>query len=189
MKIETVNRSKIIVRLTDSEVMLFFGGYSEISLSNESFKSVINKIIIKAVKNNPDFASNRDYIIEIRSKALSGCEIHITKSGKTAELSNNIINRYIFYFNNSENMIKAVNRLYLSYKTRNLNSSVYKFKDCFVLIIKSERFKNIEPLISEYSSGNLEYSSVAESFFEEYGILIAKEKAIKVIGKSFSKAL
>lgn len=100
-----------------------------------------------------------------------------------------IIFQYIFYFNGSENMIKAINRLYLSYKTRNSFSSLYKIKDCFVLIIKSKRFRNIKPMISEYSSGYLEYSNVAEAYFEEYGILIAKENAIKLIGKSFSKAL
>lgn len=188
MNIDTAHSGKIIIKLTDSEVMLFFGGYSKISTSNANFKAIINKIIMKAIRTNPDFIKSKDLIIEVHSKELQGCEIHITRPCENNISVKNNSNGFIFCFANSDDMIKAVCRLYINFKTRNLYSSVYKYESIYILILKTIRLNNVDRIISEYSCANISYSQTAEACIDEYGIPLVKDNAIKRIGKPFFKA-
>ncbi|MBQ3817422.1 MAG: adaptor protein MecA [Clostridia bacterium] len=185
MKIETVNNSKIIIKLTDSEVMLFLGGYSEIIDSSKAFKSRLDRIISKALNSYPDFQNCRDYIVEIKGSTLNGCEIHISKTKAENPQNRRKVKTLVCSFNNTESMIKAICRLYLNYKTRNLTSSVYKLSNKYILIIKSERQNIIKPMLIEYCSEFIKHSYITESYCEEYGTAIALENAIRTIGKHF----
>lgn len=172
MNVKTVDKNKLKIFLTYSEIISLFGSYENINFENIYSKATLSILYHKATANT-DF--NNDFkkmLIEVKP-ILSGCEICFTKAFENNTANNRIYCALIF--NNSESLISFAKN-YVECK-----SNLYAYKNKYILTISEEKCN--EYLAHEYCE--IIKNQTVISHLSEYAVLICKTDALKKIKLHF----
>ncbi len=159
---------KIIITLTNTEVLCTFGSYEKLFALDKNTKYAINALLKEVLNSHKIFNKTDKILAKIKLKKPEGCEITLFKETR----------EYILYFSNSRNLDKAIS--YLSArKLKTEQSSLYKTENGYFLLIESEK---PFPVFNEFCT-NIINSKITSAYIKEYGKPLIKNDAIGVYSK------
>lgn len=182
MMVSSLGPNKIMISLTDEEVVMFFGGYDEINCESPKTRLALNVLLHEAIADKSFLRSCSKLLIDIKP-ANGGCEIILTRTehGGTRHSAPQI---YLFEFPDSESMTRAIIFLYRTRRTRKLNSYLYKMPDGFRLLVRAANFSKEARRLNEYCTRQSK-SPYEVAYSEEHGRLIAAKNAVEILGRAF----
>lgn len=185
------------IHLSKYEIKKYFNSYNEINIENPNSKRTINLLFNIAV-NMSDFEIRGKRLIEVFPTSSGGCILKFTSDPLPYEISTKKQNLklksvksknhpYIFCFENFEDLLLVIEKLYKNKNTKNYSASVYKLNKKFFLkiVIPIYDFKT-GIFTNEFSTYSTK-GALAEALLKEYASPIIKGSAINVLGKHFCK--
>lgn len=170
MTVCEVNNQKLIITLSNIEVISAFGGYEQLFSMTDSIKSSINALLREIIAEHKAFKANK-IIAQIRAKKFEGLEITLLSVESRNE---HIKKEYAFLFPDFESLINAVLKLPF-----NKESALYKTEDGYYLIIESSNIGELH-LLNEFCFNKADKEYLCE-YIREYGRQILKKDAIKTL--------
>lgn len=183
MTVCRLGKNKMKISLTDSEMRIFFGGYSKIDYSDPKTRIALNMLLHEALPDNSFIDNKGKTMIEIKSVFEGGCEILLTRLNAAGRQQKRI---YVFEFNKSEDMLLGITNLYSNRRTRHLHSSLYKMPKSFRLVITANDLSDVSERLNDYECTVYE-SDIAAAYTDEYGKLLIYGNAVERLGKIFFK--
>ncbi len=153
MQLKKISNRMFKIKLSDKEVLKYFGSYDVFASSPYLFRKKAQKIVAIFLK---DKSSTFD--LEVRAIKDFGAEIVVLKSEKTETEENN--KTYAIGFNSKNDFLDFINRINQS------KFEIYSYKNTLCLITKSKNLKI--PLIKEYSN-NFTTDNILISVIKEHG--------------------
>lgn len=182
MNIDTINKNKIKISLSDEEIDTLFGGYEMIDYDDPHSKAILNMLLGRALPEDMLPLDCKRVIIEVRPKP-DGCTIYFTRvypksTAKSAE--------YVFIFSKSDDMLSGITELQRLYGENIDKSCLYTYCEKYfcIALLRGEPGKQIMHL-KEYCSDISRETTVA-AMVREYGQMICAENAVKRISAAFS---
>lgn len=183
MDINTINKNKIKISLTDEEVSSIFGGYDKIDYKNPDSKSRLDTFLNSIIISENFILDSKSLVVEIKQET-SGCTITLTKvydksggSRKRLKLKGRVA-----IFENSNDMLEGLLSLYKSGISVK-RSDLYLLDNKYRLIIYSAV---TDELLSEYFI-NITNRKSTIGYTEEYGTPLCLGNAVNKLGKTFSQ--
>ena len=191
MLVNSLGKNKIKISLTAFEITKLFGSYENIDYANPETKIALNVLLEKAVQiSNTEFDDGALFV-EVYPTVLGGCNIYFTRikpeEKRPKRLKKVLPNSHwcILEFAQSNHLISAIQLLYKQNIPEILNSSLYKAKDTYcLLIIAAKPVMQKLGLIKEFTQ-NIYFGKENAAMLTEHSKTIVKSKAIQTIGKSF----
>ncbi len=187
------------IHLSKYEIKKYFNSYAEINMEDPNSKRTINLLFNIAV-NMSEFETKGKRLIEVFPTSSGGCIIKFTSNPlpeKHEMLDKNRNLRlknlkskntpYIFCFENFENLLTVIEKLYNNENTKKYSASVYKLNKKFFLkiVIPIYDFKT-GLFTNEYSKYSTK-GALAEALLKEYAKPIITNYAITTLGEHFCK--
>lgn len=189
MTVEILNSDKIKICLNGYETDKYFGNCEVTDYNDIKTKYALHNILRVALPTIDFLDGYKSAEIEFYPSADGGCIICLTRvnNGKTLCKSSNLCKSFILQFDNSENMLSAIEQLYINKDTRFIKSSLYKLSNTYRLVLLAQQ-QNIEFVkhITDYCSKS--FTGIADiSYTDEYGMAIVSKNAVSKIGKFLVK--
>lgn len=182
MNIDTVNKNKIKISLSDEEIDTLFGGYEMIDYDDPHSKAILNMLLGRALPEDMLPLDCKRVIIEVCPKS-DGCNIYFTRiypksHAKSAE--------YIFIFKKSEDMLLGISELHRLYGKNIEKSCLYTCQGKYfcIILLKGDPGKQIIHL-NEYCSDISREKALAAKI-REHGKMICAQNAVQRIFDAFS---
>ncbi len=158
MTLSSTSSQKIIISLSNTEVLSAFGSYERLLTLDKGTRYALYSLIKEVISSNNLFDKKDKILAKIRPKRHEGCEIILLK--ETEE--------YILHFKSSLELENAIT--FLSKRKEITESSLYKTKNGYYLLLKSN-----------HSLANISPSSKIEAeYIKEYAKPLIKKDAISV---------
>ena len=165
--------NKIIIKLTHIEALTLFGNYRELSLENSRARLVLYSLIKDVVGIKEGSKDNGTISVKISIKKEIGCEITLSEQKNKRKK----YNEYIFSFYDIDFLTRAMEYLYKFKGSDLLESHLYKLKNEYRLILKTENNQNLKYPLIEFGK-NLSKSPFQIEYTTEYGKPIILENAV-----------
>ncbi len=181
MHIETINKDKIKISLTDDEIKELFGSYDLIDYSKPHSKMAINMLFRIAVPEDMLPLDCTRVLIEVKPESR-GCAIYFTRmySGKRFRKVIDIRD-YLLLFENSNDLTDCISNIS---PVGIIGSRLYTNDGTYQLIVSAERsFCAILPHLSEYCRISTDKIQISE--VQEYHKLICQKDAVPRLIRAF----
>lgn len=172
MTVYEIHKNRLKIKLSDTEVLALFGSYTKLFEMKKETKILIS-LLLKDIlaKRNKGF-KNGKISADLKVIKNFGCEIYIFCSEEPKSQA------AVFEFKSFENLIGGIKVL----KETETESSLYKYNNCYYLIADNG--------ISDFPINDF-YSFRTESYVflekvKEYGKMIIKENAVKLLAETFN---
>lgn len=192
MLVNSLGNNKIKITLTAYEISKLFGSYENIDYSNPEIKIALNILLDKAIKISSTKFDDGALFVEVYPTALGGCNIYFTRINQTNKQQNrfkkathnNLWN--VLEFEKSNDLLNAIELLYITNETNIFKSSLYKHKDkYYLLVVCSKSTDKRYCFIKEFAKTIYSGKEIC-SFFDEHYSKIIPNNAIEKIGKSLN---
>ncbi len=180
MTVYEIDKNKIKISLTDTEVLCCFGTYEKLLKADKKIKPAIEALVRDIVAQYSEFFGGKKLIAKISVHKTKGCDITIYTPKHYRVLAKK---EYTLVFSNFENLVRAASLLYRKDALRYSASSLYKLKNDFHLLIKASNQNAIFPVNEFWSSFSA--SHIRAEFTKEYATPILLDNAILQLGKYF----
>lgn len=182
MNINTINKNKIKISLTDEEVSSIFGGYDKLDYKDPDSKFKLDMLLNNIIRDK-DFSLDSERLLIEVIQELSGCSIVLTKiyEKNAKRYKKLVLKGRIAHFDTVEDMIEGIIALYNS----NLNikkSDLYLLDKKYRLIIYTA---TPSEHLGEYCK-NITNKQIYLNYTEEYGTPLCIGDAVNILGKTFS---
>ena len=187
------------IHLSKYEIKKYFNSYTEINMEDPNSKRTINLLFNIAV-NMSDFETKGKRLIEVFPTSSGGCILKFTSNPlpencelldkkRTLRLKNlkSQNNPYIFCFENFENLLKVIEKLYKNETTTRYSASVYNLNKKFFLKIVIPIYDIKTGLLTNEYAKYSTKGALAEALLKEYAKPIATNTAITKLGEHFFK--
>lgn len=181
MTVHEIGKSILKITITDTEVISYFGAYEKLYTMSSNVQYTINLLLRDIIAEHREFFQNTDIKGGIKAVKKCGCEITLYRR----PLRDIAEKEYVFLFNSSESLTKAILVLYSSKQTANIKSSLYKMPDSYCLIIKSRYAERIF-IMNEFACKKAD-SLFFNDYVKEYGKPLIINNAVSRYGSAFSK--
>lgn len=177
MTVSKINRNRVKIVLTKTEVLCCFGTYEKLISMNKTTKAIIGALL-REITAELYKAENKNIFARIHINRNSGCIIILT--ARNIET----LTVYVLEFPNSECLIKA--SLFMLTKSffNKYNTQLYKMPCSYRIIIESfekpEYFFTLKEFYCKTLIGNQH-----KEYTKEYGTPIATKNAVFKIAKAF----
>jgi len=175
MTVYKINRNKLRIYLTDTEVKKGFGGYKSLIEMSKSTKHRLNALLCNIVKAHFEEVNAIKINGKISFFQNSGCYIMLDF------ITENQNKKTVFKFADGESLINAI--LSVFKRERAIKSDLYLMKDGYRLIAESCE--------SIFKNKNIKYSvsqnPIDIAYTKEYGKPLIINDAIYLFGKAFFK--
>ena len=182
MTVQRIGKSVLKIKLTDNEVISYFGAYERLKSMSSNIQYAINTLLRDIIEENREFFENKNISGGIKAVKNRGCEIilyHGKPSRKTDEAE------YCFLFSDSESLTEAVLLLYGEKRTKKLKSQLYRLYEDYCLIIKTGTPEELY-IMNEVICKKPASPHFAE-YAKEHGDPLIINNAINSYGVIFSK--
>ena len=185
------------IHLSKYEIKKYFNSYNEINIEDPNTKRTIG-ILFNIAVNMSNFETKGKRLIEVFPTSSGGCILKFTSDPLPRNIENNNKKRdlrlknsksknnpYIFCFENFENLINVIEKLYKNETTKKYSASLYKLNKKFFLKISIPIYDfKTAIFINEYSHYSTK-GAVAEALLVEYAKALIKNNAISILGIHF----
>lgn len=184
MTVLHIDRNRIKVILTDTEVISCFGAYERLCTMSGSIKSALNALLRDIITDYRRTCNKCKIVANIRAKKNCGCEITLSAVGTRHSQEEK---EYIYDFADTEDLTRAILQLYRQRGMRSIKSSLYKMPRGFRLLIKSGKSRDSFFVLNEFCLKSSCSHTEAE-YTREHGKPLITETAVKKYGSVFFKA-
>lgn len=187
------------IHLSKYELKKYFNSYNEINIENPNTKRTIS-ILFNIAVNMSTFETSGKRLIEIFPTTSGGCILkftsnplafEVTKTNKNLNLKlkhqSFEKNPYIFCFNNFENLLSVIEKLYSNHNTKQYNASLYTLNKKFFLKLHIPIYDLKTDIYTNEFCDYCAKGAIAESLIKEYGKKIITNNTINRLGKCFCK--
>ena len=187
--LEKIDETRLLIGLTGEDMDLLDLTFSQLNWKDDYSREVIWKLLSRAKKEIGFMTDDKQLMIEAIPQQ-DGCFVLITllaklnKERKIFKIKENK-RPYVFSFKSSENLIRAIERLYDN-ECKFVRSTVleYNKKYYIIIYIQGSMSAKLQAIVSEY--GELVGKDfIVAAQVSEQGKIIAKNNAIEKIGKFF----
>ena len=187
--LEKIDETRLLIGLTGEDMDLLDLTFSQLNWKDDYSREVIWKLLSRAKKEIGFMTDDKQLMIEAIPQQ-DGCFVLITllaklnKERKIFKIKENK-RPYVFLFKSSENLIRAIERLYDN-ECKFIRSTVLEYNEKYYIIIyvQGSMSTKLQAIVSEY--GELVGKDfIVAAQVSEQGKIIAKNNAIEKIGKFF----
>ncbi len=189
MLVNSLGNNKIKITLTAHEIAKLFGSYENIDYSNPEIKIALNVLLDKAIKISSAKFDDGALFVEVYPTALGGCNIYFTRINQTGKQQNRLKkvpnnNLWIVLeFEKSNDLLNAIEQLYITNETNIFKSSLYKHNEkYYLLVVWSKPIDKKYYFIKEFAKKIYSGKEICSIFDEHYNKIISNN-AIQKIGK------
>lgn len=191
MNIELLDEKRVLIDLCVEDMQMLSLEYKALSMQSPNNRKII-KNLVQIAKIKTGFHTDEGSVVFVEAMPYDGgCFILITL--KENELKGKRFRvlkkpyKKIFCFDSCENMLCAIEKLYLN-NLKNYKSILIFYKDSYYLLISSKN--NVKSAVnivvsefSNHSSSNIIYIT----HIIEHGKVLSENNAIETIGKAMNK--
>lgn len=189
MLVNNLGKNKIKITLSAFEIAKLFGSYENIDYSNPEIKIALNVLLDKAIKLSSTQFDDGALFVEVYPTVLGGCNIYFTRinqsnkpQSKFKKVSGNNI-WIVLEFEKSDDLLGAVECLYIKSHENTLKSALYKSMNNYLLLLVCP--KHIEQklkFIKEFAKKTY-YGKEKCSVVDEHYTKIISDNAVEKIGE------
>lgn len=191
MNIELLDEKRVLIDLCVEDMQMLSLEYKALNMQSPNNRKVI-KNLVQIAKIKTGFQTDEGSVVFVEAMPYDGgCFILITLKGNEIKGRKfRVLKRpyiKIFRFDSCENMLCAIEKLYLN-NFKNYKSILIFYKDSYYLLIYSKN--NVKSAVniianefSNHSSSNIIYIA----HIIEHGKVLSENNAIETIGKAMSR--
>lgn len=191
MNIELLDEKRVLIDLCVEDMQMLSLEYKALSMQSPNNRKVI-KNLVQIAKIKTGFHTDESSIVFVEAMPYDGgCFILITL--KENELKGRRFRvlkksyKKIFCFNSCENMLSAIEKLYLN-SVKNYRSILIFYKDSYYLLISSKHnVKSVINIIASEFSNHSSSNAIYISHIMEHGNILAENNAVEELGKAITK--
>lgn len=187
--LEKIDEARLIIGLTGDDMELLNLTFNQLDWKDEYSREVIWGLLSRARKEIGFSVDDRQLMIEAIPQT-DGCFVLVTllsRSNRSRRVFKIKESKkpYVFSFKSSENLIRAIERLY-SKETRFIRSTVLEYNERYYIVIyvQGSVSTRIQSIMSEYGE-LIGKDKIVAAQIGEQGRTLAKNNAIEKIGKHF----
>lgn len=191
MNIELLDEKRVLIDLCVEDMQMLSLEYKALSMQSPNNRKVI-KNLVQIAKIKTGFQTDEGSVVFVEAMPYDGgCFILITlKENEIKGRRFRVLKKpykKIFRFDNCENMLCAIEKLYLN-NFKSYKSILMFYKDSYYLLIYSKNnvkssVNTIANEFSDHSSSNIIYIS----HIIEHGKVLSENNTIEIIGKAMSR--
>ena len=187
--LEKIDETRLLIGLTGEDMDLLDLTFNQLNWKDDYSREVIWKLLSRAKKEIGFMTDDKQLMIEAIPQQ-DGCFVLITllaklnRERKIFKIKENK-KPYIFSFKSSENLIRAIERLYEN-ESKFIRSTVLEYNEKYyiILYIQGSMSTKLQAVVSEYGE-LIGKDFIVAAQISEQGRLIVKNNAIEKIGRSF----
>ena len=187
--LEKIDETRLLIGLTGEDMDLLDLTFNQLNWKDDYSREVIWKLLSRAKKEIGFMTDDKQLMIEAIPQQ-DGCFVLITllaklnRERKIFKIKENK-KPYVFSFKSSENLIRAIERLYEN-ESKFIRSTVLEYNEKYyiILYIQGSMSTKLQAVVSEYGE-LIGKDFIVAAQISEQGRLIVKNNAIEKIGRSF----
>lgn len=187
--LEKIDETRLLIGLTGEDMDILDLTFSQLNWKDDYSREVIWKLLSRAKKEIGFMTDDKQLMIEAIPQQ-DGCFVLITllaklnRERKVFKIKENK-KPYVFSFKSSENLIRAIERLYDN-ECKFIRSTVLEYNEKYYIILymQGSMSTKLQAVVSEYGE-LIGKDFIVAAQISEQGKLIAKNNAIEKIGKFF----
>lgn len=186
MNIEQLNSSKILISLCDKELEGYDLTFEKLNLKDHNARMVIEHILHHAEVRTGMTFKNQRLVIETM-KYEHGCLMLITIIRNSLRKRYKVLARstsYAFYFNNTENLLRCIEQLYLQKETNHHASLLFDGKGYYLILTNTILHSSFLLIANEYACSMRKGKFYCTGLKEQFQTIVAFN-AIEKIGSVF----
>lgn len=194
MTIQTEEPGRLKVSLTGADLSELHITYAQLDYDNAKTREVLRRLMGYASDETGVELTPGRLLIEVFPAPEEGCVIYFTQLEETPARSRLRLKRQprhtlpdVYEFNNSGDMLSAIEQLYKHNPERELKSSLYLLDGKYRLIVYTEQEDTyFSALLKEFSDASY-HSSTDEAYTREHGKRLSENNAVTEVGGALAK--
>lgn len=188
MNIELLDEKRVLIDLCVEDMQLLSLEYKTLSMQSPNSRKII-KSLVKIAKVKTGFQPGDNSVVYVEAMPYDGgCFILITLKATNKEQKKfRIVRkpfRKMFCFDSCENMLCAVEKLYINGCESYKSTLIYKDDEYYLLISSPKPVENSINIITNEYAVSKYTNTIKIAHITEYGKVIAEKNAVEKIGRA-----